>query len=388
MGEDIFTKPIGDVVERHLDYAEEINGQIIMYTLVKQSYSSKTFDNRFHVYPINIFKIYFYPLFILNTLFTFFKNKHYKIKFDLIYTQDPFILASTGFLFRFLYRIPVLVGNHSNFIDNKKWLSENKLFRVLNMLAKYNILKADSCRVINQNEKNIYLKYGVKNPIHIVNTPVNIQEYTFSSDELETIQEKFNGRKMIFWAGRAVKVKNLELWFEIAQELLHHRQDICFCLASDFQDAYFDMPSEVKKAGLQEFFFFPGFIDHRELAKYYSSAYIFLHTAHYEGFGKVFVEAMSYGLPVITSDTSGAQEVLEDQKTGFIVSGQKYNDFVRVLCTLIEDTQLYTEISQYNFNTSHKKFNRENNIHLLIQCWDHTIKEFNEHNIIAEATVE
>ncbi|EUJ30219.1 glycosyltransferase [Listeria cornellensis] len=49
---------------------------------------------------------------------------------------------------------------------------------------------------------------------------------------------------------------------------------------------------------------------HEELHEYYSTSSIFLHTSRYEGFGLVITEAMAFGLPVISFETTGSEEIL------------------------------------------------------------------------------
>jgi len=55
------------------------------------------------------------------------------------------------------------------------------------------------------------------------------------------------------------------------------------------------------------------------LIEVYDSHGIFVFPSFFEGFGKVFVEAMSRGLCVIAADNSGARDVIEHGKSGILV---------------------------------------------------------------------
>lgn len=57
----------------------------------------------------------------------------------------------------------------------------------------------------------------------------------------------------------------------------------------------------------------------KEIHKYYAAADIFLLPAIYEPFGNVHLEALASGLPVITTKQSGASEIIENGKHGFVV---------------------------------------------------------------------
>jgi len=58
----------------------------------------------------------------------------------------------------------------------------------------------------------------------------------------------------------------------------------------------------------------------KEIEQYYAAADFFVFPTIYEPFGNVHLEALAAGLPVITTKNSGAAEIIEDGKSGFVVS--------------------------------------------------------------------
>ncbi len=60
-----------------------------------------------------------------------------------------------------------------------------------------------------------------------------------------------------------------------------------------------------------------------KLLLYLRAADIFVLNTSYEGFSHQILEAMSLGLPVVTTDACGNPELVEDGREGFLV---KYND--------------------------------------------------------------
>jgi UDP-glucose:(heptosyl)LPS alpha-1,3-glucosyltransferase len=57
----------------------------------------------------------------------------------------------------------------------------------------------------------------------------------------------------------------------------------------------------------------------KDIHKYYAAADIFVFPTVYEPFGNVHLEALASGLPVITTSHSGAAEIIEDERQGFII---------------------------------------------------------------------
>lgn len=66
-------------------------------------------------------------------------------------------------------------------------------------------------------------------------------------------------------------------------------------------------------------FRFLGNIPNKELYKYYSQGSVFLLPSLEEGLSLALLEAMACGLPVVCSENTGAKEVLEGGRGGFIV---------------------------------------------------------------------
>ena len=92
--------------------------------------------------------------------------------------------------------------------------------------------------------------------------------------------------------------------------------------------------------GLEERVHFVGFLDEYELAIYYSFASSLLFPSHFEGFGLPILEAMSYGCPVITSNTSSMPEVAGD--SALLVDPNNYNEIADSII-LLEHNLLFRQ---------------------------------------------
>jgi UDP-glucose:(heptosyl)LPS alpha-1,3-glucosyltransferase len=57
----------------------------------------------------------------------------------------------------------------------------------------------------------------------------------------------------------------------------------------------------------------------KQIERYYAAADAFVFPTIYEPFGNVHLEALASGLPVITTTNSGASEIIENGKNGFVV---------------------------------------------------------------------
>lgn len=98
--------------------------------------------------------------------------------------------------------------------------------------------------------------------------------------------------------------------------------------------------------------------DPKTMAKLYSAADIYLFPTLAETFGITIVEAMSCGLPVVTFETGGVPEIVENNKTGLVVEYKDGKMLTTALEKLLDDDDLRGKMSE-NAVLASKKFEKE-----------------------------
>ncbi len=103
----------------------------------------------------------------------------------------------------------------------------------------------------------------------------------------------------------------------------------------------------------------------KDVDNFYKKSKIFAFTSSSEGFPNVIGEAMSAGLPVVAFDcVAGPSEMIEDGKTGYLVSLFDYDTFEKRLGDLTLDEALQKEfgkkgqqkIKEFSVNKISEKF--------------------------------
>ena len=99
---------------------------------------------------------------------------------------------------------------------------------------------------------------------------------------------------------------------------------------------------------------------------------VFVTTSHYESFGLVLLEAMSYGIPCVSFDSAkGSLDIIEDGKDGFIIRDRNLDEMANKIVELLNKT---TKTLQNNAIRKAKRFSYQN----VKKQW---LKEFNNFNI-------
>jgi len=85
-----------------------------------------------------------------------------------------------------------------------------------------------------------------------------------------------------------------------------------FIIAGRHMDAFNKLRREAHRLRLSEAVIFPGKISNREKMEYFSRSLIYVQPTLHEAFGVAIAEAMSCGIPVITSKVAAVPELVKD----------------------------------------------------------------------------
>lgn len=356
IGEDGLLNNVGGSLDRHLRYSALL-GNCSMLLINRKTKLSTTSFGKFSINPINsknIIVIIIKSLILIKKL-----NSNYKL--DAISCQDPFLTSIIGILAKYLFNIPIHIQNHSCFIDNKIWIKERPIiFRILNFIGKINIKLADRLRVVNSREKNIYM-IKLQIPEHKIDlAPVPIDSSFWESKTSESEKDEFifihkieKNHIKLGWAGRFVRVKNLPYLFEAISKIQQSRFQLI--MAGNNLETYYDLKKLEKKYSITPIY--TGLLSKKELKSFYKSIDIYLHTSNYEGYGLVVADALSNGIPVVSTNVAGSNDLIIHGKTGFVAN--TISEFSNYVDLLITDEDLRKSFSRNAYFFARKHLNLE-----------------------------
>ena len=93
---------------------------------------------------------------------------------------------------------------------------------------------------------------------------------------------------------------------------------------------------------------FHGTVAQRELEPFYSRASIFLMPSYREGFPRVIIEAMAYGLPIVSTDAGGSRDLFGPAQLEFVSDRADPADFGKAIFSLASSPAIQRELAAQN----------------------------------------
>ncbi len=107
--------------------------------------------------------------------------------------------------------------------------------------------------------------------------------------------------------------------------------------------------------------------DQQELARYYQQADIFCLPSYHETFGLVFLEAMFFGLPIVTYATTAIPEVVTEQQ-GFLIPPGDIDSLKEKLLILIQDKKLRQKLG-HDGHQKVKNYHWQKSAQMLLEAY-------------------
>lgn len=166
--------------------------------------------------------------------------------------------------------------------------------------------------------------------------------------------------KEILFVGSLKEQKNVSFLLRCIEQLTTIRTDFIFRIVGDGKLRE-TLEDQRKDLNLEERVVFEGFSD--KPWEFYRSANAFILGSWYEGFPNVLVEALSYGVPIISVDCmSGPSDIIDEGINGFLVKGYSERDFAIKINEVLDKEwnldKMEDSISKFSFKEIFDQYKR------------------------------
>jgi glycosyltransferase involved in cell wall biosynthesis len=227
------------------------------------------------------------------------------------------------------------------------------------ILFKKVFMTTNASIVLSQYQMNKLLKWGYTGKIFIESTLVDDDD-VFSSINPTSIISKVNARNetddyenKLLYLGRLEKTKGI---FELIEGFrkLSKIYPLKLTIAGD-GTAEHELKKVVSDYGLTNVQFV-GFIEGINKIQVYSDADIFILPSYSEGMPNAVIEAMAFGLPVLTTPVGGLVDFFQDGINGYFIQKKNSDSIVEGYNKIIRSRALFLEIALNNHRQAISKF--------------------------------
>ncbi len=193
--------------------------------------------------------------------------------------------------------------------------------KALSSIENYNLKKAKGIIAISKTVKEELVNYYKlpEDKIHVAYSGVNLNEFSPNNRKKfsREIRQKFNilpTDTLLVFVGNPFDRKGLK--YAIGALARVDKSNVkLLVIGRDNPSPYIKIARDL---GVKDRLIFKTDLT-REIYKYFAASDIFLFPTLYEPFGLVILEAMASGLPVITSKSAGASELIDDRVDGLLL---------------------------------------------------------------------
>ncbi len=255
---------------------------------------------------------------------------------------------------------------------------KSTLYRAAELFSfnKYNqvwVLTLDDFRALKDADITVFCQeskgFGCRSDIF---DPSNFDE-NFKSRKKEELEIEKDDVVLIF-VGRLVDFKGIHIAYRAFQHSKAHLDNLSlkFIVVGDFDPLHDSGLTQQEKQDLESdtSIIRTGHIDNVE--QYLAISDINIFPSVREGMPVNLMESLSMGVPVITFDSRGCRDVVENQVTGFVIPERTPETFSKAIDQLVADVTLRNKFKN-NALAKRDDFSREHYIKEQISIYDNII---------------
>jgi glycosyltransferase involved in cell wall biosynthesis len=212
--------------------------------------------------------------------------------------------------------------------------------------------------------KKIVLNWNVdKDIVKVIYNANDAPKGLASKDVLRNMMHLEN--KVIMTSGRLVPWKGFKALIEIMPDVIKKNKGTKLLIAGSGVDEQ-KLQKLISSKKLDEAVVLTGQLDKSTLNNYIKAADVFVLNTFYEGLSHQLLDCMAIGTPIVTTAVGGNPEIIENEKTGFLVAYNNKKELIEKILHVLNADKAVEEVVK-NAKKVSLGFNRDKMIFELIQ---------------------
>ena len=164
---------------------------------------------------------------------------------------------------------------------------------------------------------------------------------------VQEVKEKKQSLKYLLYIGRLEPRRNILFLLDVFHQVAEMNDDVRLILIGTGENEYVASCQEkINALMIQDKVIYCPQLDQKFLRELYGCCDLFLLPTRYEIFGMVLLEAMYFGMPVLTTFNGGSSTLIEDGKNGFILDQMDPKLWADKINSLLANPTLMSEVGR------------------------------------------
>ncbi|CDH47312.1 glycosyltransferase [Candidatus Contendibacter odensensis] len=266
-------------------------------------------------------------------------------QFDIVHIQTPFVAHYAGVRLAQQWGVPCVETYHTFF--------EEYLFHYLPVLPKRGwravarLLSRRQCNQLNglvvpsQAMREVLVQYGVRTSMRVIPTGMPLE--SFQEGDGAAFRSRHNiaiGQPTLVFVGRVAFEKNIEFLLHVVRELQQTTHPDLVLIIAGEGPAETSLRRLGTTLGLEANLRFVRYLARGvELSSCYQAGDVFVFASRTETQGLVLLEAMSLGVPVVSTAVMGTRDILAANQ-GALVAEENVAGFATQVRRVLDDAEL------------------------------------------------
>lgn len=258
---------------------------------------------------------------------------------------------------------------------NKRYNLMAKLFDAL-FLRRY--IKLNTKFITKSRYAADYLSEKRIRNVKSIGVGIDLQSFEHEEDLYDSFFDdvkNFNVDIKLLYIGRLEPRRNSYFLLDVLKTMRENGYNTGLIVIGRGDKEYVDkFLAKIRAYGLEQYVLYKSAMEQKYLPEVYRLADIFLLPTLYDIYGMVILEAMYFGIPVISSPCGGAQMMIQSGKNGIIIDGFDEKEWTLEVTKLKLNPELYNRISSCGHKTIKERFTWDALVSQFIEAYQETIK--------------
>ncbi len=279
-------------------------------------------------------------------------------KIELLLVGQVLPLGTVAWLLKLVRHTPYIIMTHAMDITypqkypRKKWLLKKILNSAEQITTVSNYTRQEIKKLLSGRQQH---------KVTIIPPGPNITPAKYPYPPAVFSQEEIKNKKIILSVGRLVARKGHDRVIQVLPEILRHYPQTKYIIAGHGENKS-DLQQLAKNLQVDKNIVFLHNLNNQQIAWLYQNCDLFIMPSRQlanndvEGFGLVYLEANSFGKPVIAGQSGGVSDAVIDGQTGYLVDPEDKEMIAKAILRVLDNQPLAQKMGQQGAQRVKEKF--------------------------------